>query len=345
MKKSLIALAVLAASGVASAQSSVTLYGLVDAYVGSVKSGGVTQVGVNLPAAAGGGGLNTSRFGLQGSEDRGGGLSANVLLEAGFDPSTGVSNNYTNPYTGATSTATFGRQSWVGLSGGFGEVKLGKMWTPFDEVKGSGAAAFDANIFAPATFVWLSNTYQDRPGNAIYYSTPSFGGLTAAAMYSFGENKTAANSAGKIAAVNVAYAGGPLAVAVSYQTEKQTGGDEATKYLQVNASYDLGVVKVLGAYGRVKDLDPTIEKTNEYQLGLDFPLTSTFTLSGGFAYSKDNGVAGGADTKRKGLGIAGLYALSKRTNLYAGVNDSRLEIPGAPDEKTRVIAVGVRHTF
>ncbi|MCW2783287.1 MAG: porin, partial [Marmoricola sp.] len=178
-----------------------------------------------------------------------------------------------------------------------------------------------------------------------YYSTPSFGGITAAAMYSFGENKTAANSAGKIAAVNVAYAGGPVAVAVSYQTEKQAGNFESAKFLQVNASYDFGIVKLLGAYGRVKDLIPTIDKTNEYQLGLDFPITSTFTLSGGYAWSKDDGIGGSADTKRKGLGIAGLYALSKRTNLYAGVNDSKLEIPGASDEKTRVFAVGVRHTF
>ena len=344
MKKSLIAMAVLAASGVASAQSSVTLYGLVDAYVGAVKVNGLTQSGINLPAAAGGGGLNTSRFGLKGSEDLGGGLKANFLLEAGFDPSTGVANNYVNPYTGTTSNATFGRQSWVGLSGGFGEVKLGKMWTPFDEVKGSGAAAFDANIFAPATFVWASNSYQDRPGNAVYYSTPSFGGLTAAAMYSFGENKTATTKAGKIAAVNLAYAAGPIAAALSYQTEKVSGAFETAKFLQFNASYDLGVVKVLGAYGRVKDQVANVDKTNEYQLGLDFPLSSTFTLSGGYAWSKDD-VTNGGDVKRKGLGIAGLYALSKRTNLYAGVNSSKQEISGAADDKVRVIAVGVRHTF
>jgi predicted porin len=356
MKKSLIALAVLAASGVASAQSSVTLYGLVDVYVGSVKT--TTAATPGTPGSSirqsvvNGGGLNTSRFGLKGSEDLGGGLKANFLLEAGFDASTGAANNYVSPYNinpvtgnGVESGAIFGRQSWVGLSGGFGEVKLGKMWTPFDEVKGSGAAAFDANIFAPATFVWLSNTYQDRPGNAIYYSTPSFGGLTAAGMYSFGENKTATNSAGKIAAVNVAYAGGPLAAAVSYQTEKQAGGVEAVKFLQVNASYDFGVVKVLGAYGRVKDFDPSIEKTNEYQLGLDFPITSTFTLSGGYAYSKDDIVGGSTGQKRKGLGIAGLYALSKRTNLYAGVNDSKSEFAGSTDTKNRVFAAGVRHTF
>jgi predicted porin len=179
MKKSLVALAVLAVSGVASAQSTVTVYGLVDAWVGTVKDNNLSRSGVNVPHpfSGSGGGLQTSRFGLKGSEDLGGGLKANFLLEAGFDPSTGVANNYTNPYTGATSTAIFGRQAWVGVSGGFGELKLGKMWTPYDMVKGSGSANFDSLLFAPSTSVWASNSYQDRPGNSVYYETPNFGGF------------------------------------------------------------------------------------------------------------------------------------------------------------------------
>jgi len=352
MKKSLIALAVIAASGVASAQSSVTIYGLLDAYVGNQKINGVSQSGINLPSPSGGSGgaLNTSRFGLKGSEDLGGGLKANFVLEAGFDPSTGVSNNYTNPYSGATSTSIFGRQSWVGLSGGFGEVKLGKMWTPYDEVKGSGAAAFDANIFAPAANVWASNGYQDRPGNSVYYSTPSFGGFTAAGLYSFGENKTAAVKAGKIIAVNAAYAGGPIAAAVAYQTEKANSSVTTTKFLQGNASYDFGVVKLLGALGRVKDgfnaYGLAVSKSTEYQIGLDFPVSSVLTLSGGYAHSKDKQYATGADITRKGFGIAGLYALSKRTNLYAGLQDSKQNAyTGLGEQKIRIYAAGVRHTF
>jgi predicted porin len=352
MKKNLIALAVLAASGVASAQSNVTLYGLVDAYIGNQKINGQSQTGVNLssPAGGSGGGLNTSRFGLKGSEELGGGLKANFVLEAGFDPSTGVADNYKSPYTGTTSSAIFGRQSWVGLSGGFGEVRLGKMWTPFDEVKGSSAAAFDANIFAPAANVWASNGYSDRPGNSVYYVTPSFGGVTAAAMYSFGENKTPTVSAGKIGAVNIAYAGGPIAAALSYQTEKATGSTTATQFTQLNASYDFGIVKLLGAYGRVKDgLNPygfAVAKSNEYQIGLDFPVNSVLTLSGGYAHSKDTQYAGGPDITRKGLGLAGLYALSKRTNLYAGVQDSKQDGYATTSEnKIRIYAVGVRHTF
>ncbi|MEO5660098.1 MAG: porin, partial [Polaromonas sp.] len=124
MKKNLIALAVLAASGVASAQSNVTLYGLVDVYFGSTRTK-VSQPGVANTSlrqtVVNSGGFNTSRFGFKGSEDLGGGLKANFLLEGGFNADTGVANDYVSPYnftadangnlTPDTSNATFGRQS------------------------------------------------------------------------------------------------------------------------------------------------------------------------------------------------------------------------------------------
>ncbi|RYX90000.1 MAG: porin [Comamonadaceae bacterium] len=353
MKKSLVALAVLAASGVASAQSTVTLYGLIDTYVGAQK----TTVGGNgtRQSVVNSGGLQTSRFGLKGSEDLGGGLAANFQLENGFNVDTGAT-----PNNGATNQSIFSRQSWVGLSGGFGQVKIGKMWTPFDEVKGSGAAGFDGNVLAPATNVWASNNYNDRPGNSLYYSTPSFGGFSAAAMYAFGENKTPTNNAGKTAGFNVAYNAGPLAAALSYQSEKPGGNavglaGRTTKFTQVNASYDFGVAKLLGAYGRVQDgLNPTrgfaVDKSTEYQIGVDVPLGGAFTLSGGYARSKDDQLGGAPEIKRKGYSIAGLYALSKRTNLYAGVQQAKENaygpaVGGTPETKSSTYAVGVRHTF
>ena len=339
MKKTLIALAILATSGLASAQSIVTLYGLLDAYVGSTKTGGVRQTGINS------GGIQTSRFGLKGSEDLGGGLKANFALESGFNVDTGVVSNYTNPFTGASSASTFSRNSWVGFSGGFGEVKVGKMWTPYDDLNGSGAAAFNANVFKPDAYVWASNGYQDRPGNAVYYSTPSFGGFSGAAMYSFGENKTATTSAGRIASFNVAYAGGPLFVGLAYQTEKASGAvANTTKFTQLNAAYDLGVAKLLAGYGNVKDA-PGVPKTNEYQIGADFPVGGALTLSAGFAQSKDKGLPAAAEVRRRGFGFGALYALSKRTNMYVGLNSAKTRQSATPDVKTEVIAAGVRHTF
>ena len=359
MKKSLIAMAVLAASGVASAQSTVTLYGLVDVYVGSTKNKltvGNTSTSLRQTVIDSGG-FNTSRFGFKGSEDLGGGLKANFVLEGGFDASTGAANNYSSPYnfnpngTPGVSTAIFGRQSWVGLSGGFGEVKLGKMWTPYDEVKGLGAGAFDANIFAPANAVWLSNTYQDRPGNSVYYSTPSFSGISAAAMYSFGENKTnavagppavAARDAGKIISANIQYAGGPVVVALAHQREEANGAATTGKFTQLNASYDLGVAKVLGAYGQVKNVGGA-SKSREYQLGVDVPLGGALTLSGGVARSKID-VTGGGEITGTAVGLAAKYELSKRTFLYTGLQLAKNEIANS-ETKTDTFAVGVQHKF
>ena len=354
MKKSFIALAVIAASGVASAQSSVTLYGLVDAYVGT------SRVKISAPGVAStsqrqnvvdSGGFNTSRFGLKGSEDLGGGLKANFLLEGGFDVSTGAANNYVSPFNvdasgnPVQSSSVFGRQSWVGLSGGFGEVRLGKMWTPYDEVKGSGAAAFDANIFAPATGVWVSNSYQDRPGNSIYYATPNVSGFSAAGMYSFGENKTATQSAGKIYSANVQYAGGPVAAALAYQVEKQGGALSANptkKFTQLNASYDFGPAKLLAAYGHVKNANISDDKSNEYQIGVDVPVATALTLSGGVSRSKTTSTAG--DVKSTGFGLAAKYDLSKRTFLYTGLQLSKNE-SNLSEAKTDTFAVGVQHKF
>ena len=346
MKKNLIALAVLAASGVASAQSTVTLYGLVDAYFGSTRTK-VSEPGVATTSlrqtVINSGGFNTSRFGLKGSEDLGGGLKANFVLESGFNVDTGAASSYTNPFTGESSSSTFSRNSWVGVSGGFGEVKLGKMWTPYDDVKGLGAAAFDANIFAPAANVWLSNNYQDRPGNAIYYVTPDMSGFSAAAMYSFGENKTQTQKAGKIISANVKYIGGPVAVALAYQREEQGGAlatNPTTKFTQLNGSYDFGVVKLLAAAGNVKRGE---DKAKEYQIGVDVPVGAAFTLSGGYARSKLTSPAG--DVTSRGFGLAGKYDMSKRTFLYAGVNAAKNDGGIAGEVKTETYAVGVQHKF
>jgi len=149
MKKSLIALAVLAASGTAMAQSNVTLYGLADVWFGSSKfevtgEGSVRQTKVDS------GGLNTSRWGMKGSEDLGGGLKANFQLEQGFDLSTGA----------AQSGKTFNRQAWVGLSGGFGEVQLGKVWTSYDDIRSSDQRHVQCQYcFFVLDLAWLHGSY------------------------------------------------------------------------------------------------------------------------------------------------------------------------------------------
>ena len=347
MKKSLIALAVLAASGAAFAQSTVTIYGLLDVNINSTKDQitGTGQSQVKIDS----GGVQTSRFGLKGSEDLGGGLKANFKLESGFDIDTGRASGYSNPYnpTAPPAASVFSRQSWVGVSGDFGEIQLGKMWTPYDDQTGTGLAAFYANTFSPVRYIWSSYlNYYDRPGNAIQYTTPNFGGISGAVMYSFGENKTATTGAGNITSFRIGYEGGPIAVSLGYQAEKTPNGAAKTaKFTQLNGTYDLGVAKILAAYGNVKDFGGT-PKTNEYHIGVDVPLGSALTLSGGYATSKDTGFAPGtSEIKRNGFGLGALYALSKRTNLYAGLNNSKQTQAGTADLKTNVYALGVRHTF
>ncbi len=334
MKKKLLALAVIAASGAASAQSSVTLYGLVDIGFGSFKTNGISQTKVD------GSGLATSRFGFKGREDLGGGLGVDFLLEQGFSVDTGVAAQYTSPYTGQKSTAMFNRQSYVGLSGGFGAVKLGKAFTAYDDINGNMTGGFNSNFFKATLGVWKSeNDYQDRPGNIIYYATPVLNGLSGAASYSFGENKTATESAGSIGSFHVKYDQGPVFVGLAYQTEKATGSVDSTKFTNVMASYDLGVAKLMAALGRV-DQGPA--RANEWQVGTEIPLGGSILLSAGYSHSKDNDAA---NTKRSGFGVAAKYALSKRTNLYAGLNNNKQTADGTADVKNATYAAGINHRF
>ena len=322
MKKSLIALAVLAATGAASAQSSVTLYGLADVWFGRTsETNQPTQTVLNS------GGLSSSRWGIKGSEDLGGGLKANFLLEQGFALDTGAGTG-------------FSRQSYVGLSGGFGEVKLGKVWTAFDDISGAANPAFDANVLSPTSYAWKSIGYRANPGSTIYYGSNNYSGFSGAFSYSLGENKTNALAASSDTSLHVKYEAGPLYAGFAYQVEKPQGAGNSTKFTRLNATYDLGVAKLLGAYGKVKlgSMD-----TTEWSFGADYPVSKEFTLSGGFASSKDNTAKG--NEKRTGLGLAGMYTLSKRTGVYGGFNSTKIDPNVGADTTMRTLAVGVKHTF
>lgn len=335
MKKSLIALAVLAASGAAMAQSSVSVYGIADIWFGSSKSGltGVRQTVLES------GGVSGSRIGFKGTEDLGGGLKANFLLEQGFSLDSGA----------ATAGQAFSRQSYVGLSGGFGEVKLGKVWTAYDDISGATNSAFDSAL-AAANNVFVSNGYNSNPKNGIYYATPSVGGFSGAASYALGEDKGATQSASKVFALHAKYENGPIYAGVAYQRQTNDGTSApafstvAGKYIRVNGSYDFGAAKLLASYGNVKE-DATGEKTNEYHIGVDVPLGGALTLSGGYATSKTK-AAGVTASKRSGYGIALAYGLSKRTTVYTGVHsDSEKDGAGVKTDKNTIYAVGIKHTF
>lgn len=328
MKKSLIALAVMAAAGAASAQSSVQLYGIADVWFGSTETGvgaaKLKQIGLTD------GGVDGSRFGLMGSEDLGGGLKAIFTLEQGFALDTGVA------------ASGFNREASVGLAGNFGTVKLGKQFNAFDDVSGAAATVFDGAL-TPMNNVFESGAFATNDANTVKYISPAFSGFTGSASYSFGENKTATVDATNSYSLAGQYANGPFAAGLGYAV-KDLGAAGEDKAVRLNGSYNLGVATLKASYGLVDFANNN--ETNEYEIGVDYPVASNLILSAGYAFSKKENGAGAKLSESNGFGLAAAYLLSKRTTAYAGATQATTENAAGVDiAKTTVYAVGVKHAF
>ena len=249
MKKSLIALAVLAGSGAAMAQSSVTMYGIADVYLGYESRDG-QYYNVTDPTKLDkydesntvlqSGGVNGSRWGLKGSEDLGGGLKANFDFQAGFNMDTGAGTS--------TSATAFSRQSWVGLSGGFGATRLGRTTTPYDDVNGTSNTMFDSYL-SPFNRIASSTTYDARPNNTFYYQAPDMSGFSGAFSYSLSEVETTDDTL----SFNLTYAGGPFKAQLGYQVEGETSTAPERTFTRLGASYAFGALTFKGTYGQVEN--------------------------------------------------------------------------------------------
>jgi len=332
MKKSLIALAVLAASGAAMAQSSVTLYGRLDASIGqrSTETTGVGAVAKLTKTAVDHSNLNTTYWGLKGTEDLGGGLKAVFLLEAGFALDTGAS------------TATmFEREANVGLAGGFGTVKLGRQYPAYDSFYGATNNMYNSNLSTTGD-VWKTGVVPSarRINNGIGYISPDFGGFSGAVTIGLGEDKTATASASQNTSMYVKYAAGPIVVGLAYQQEETVGvADDVTNTL-VAGSYDFGVAKLTAGYNMAEK--GTMED-DEYQFGVSVPFGAAAVALG---YSSSSSDAPGNNNDGKGFSLVGTYNMSKRTTLYAGYESTKVETNnGATTTKASTLAAGVRHLF
>ncbi|HSW16647.1 MAG TPA: porin [Ramlibacter sp.] len=374
MKKTLIAMAVLAAAGAASAQSSVTLFGIVDATVQHLKAdgnGSVTRLGNS--------GYNSSRLGFRGTEDLGGGLAASFWLEMGFnnDDGTGIATSSTNqgiaafnPATGAnapvrsgTQGLTFNRRTTVSLAGGFGELRLGRDYAPsfwnlavFDAMGANGSGA--STNLSQALGIAAGVETRTRASNSIGYFLPSnLGGFYGQAMYALGENASNAGVTekdGRYAGLRFGYAAGPVNVAVGFgKTNLAALGDY--KQANIGASYDLGVAKLFAQYNQEKLAPAGVStKGKTYVLGASVPVGAG-EIRASFGASKADAGAINDAAKARLITLGYVHNLSKRTAVYTtyaridnkgtviGYNMGRAASTPAGDNQG--FDIGLRHSF
>jgi predicted porin len=313
MKKTLLAMAVLAASGAAFAQSSVTLFGVVDATVALGRGDVANKTQLTNS------GLNSSRLGFRGTEDLGGGLNASFWLEAGVnnDNGTGGGTNTNNQPSGTSAATagtqglTFNRKSTVSLGGGFGEVRLGRDYTP-TFYNTSVYDAFGTNGVGTsmvAVKAWGLESESLRASNSISYFLPgNLGGFGGQIMYVMGENISTAAKDGNGIQVRGSYDQGPIGASVAYGKTTRTGGD--SKVTNLGASYDFGVVKLMGMYSQDKIAALTGKGFN---VGVTAPVGAGLVRASYSSYKTD--AAGTPKSNQLALGY--VHNLSKRTAAYA----------------------------
>ncbi|AGU49133.1 putative outer membrane porin, OmpC family [Variovorax paradoxus B4] len=345
----------------ASAQSSLTVFGVVDAGISrySTKSSTYGSAALFGPrtmrqsqTVLSPSGLSSSRLGFRGTEDLGGGLAASFWLEAPLSNDTGggISN--------------FGRRSTLSLSGPFGELRLGRDYTAsfwndavFDPMTVNGVgtnliAVVNSNIAASralATGGLLNGGLSAgtdsylRTSNAVsYFLPPNLGGFYGQVQYALPENiKVEGASApdgtgrrGRYAGARAGWSNGAVDVALAYG--ESTVADtllnkERIKTVNLGASYDFGWAKLFGELSRVKDVKErplTAAVSGRYDgalLGLTVPVGPGLIRVSYATVKFDNGsTVPDADARTNKLAVGYVHHLSKRTALYASVARIRI---------------------
>lgn len=363
MKKTVLALAAIAASSAAFAQSSVTLYGVVDASVESVK-GNTAGKGTTFNRVSSGN-LATSRLGFKGVEDLGGGLKANFVLEGGINLDSGDGKS-----GGATGTGfEFKRRSTVGLSGGFGEVRMGREFTAaynatarYDVfgMVGIGQSRLwaDGAIADPINNVNANAgavTTNQRISNALTYVSPDFSGFKVGVNYGFGETTNGNSDSGYLGA-GLMYDNGPLSLGLGL--ERLNSGANTVVASDIDAwslggSYDFGVAKLLAGYREsTVDRAAVENKRSGYYVAATAPVgAGTVRVS----YNRYENELGNVTGKADQFAIGYVYGLSKRTSVYGtyaylkNKNGANLYTLGSGGLKTngsqQGVQVGVSHAF
>jgi predicted porin len=371
MKKSLVALAALAATG-AFAQSSVTLYGRIDAGLfNQTKQTEVSGSKTTVFDLAGAQNTKTgSRLGVTGVEDLGGGLKAGFVIE------TRVNIDKSNAATGSAG-GTFGatRQANINLNGGFGTVVLGTYYNAFDDLRYAhspniaGLAGGDQFANAKAYGAALSPAVaavgggavaaiSERSENALGYSTPSFGGFKVRASVLSRKNNADTQTPAGVKSQGYGIAGGydngPLSVLGVVGVAKSSLTAAGTQVAKItdfgfNAKYDFGVAVPYFIFEQSKvtaGAGPAYLKARGFEIGSKFPLgafTPYITYNAN-KFTTDTAAKG----KSQGLQIGTNYDISKRTSAYAALGTDKVTntTGGANNyEKRNGVALGLVHKF
>ncbi len=355
MKKSMLALAVLGAfAGAASAQSSVTLFGVVDLSLNSTSNGGTRTRTLASNQ------LNSNRLGFRGVEDLGGGMKAGFWLEAGMNNASGAAGGGSGNIApgDAASAQLFNRRSTVSLMGNFGEVRLGRDYSPsfwntvFGDVNGANGIGQGLNLVSG---LGSGVTTIARTNNGVAYFTPgNLGGM-------YGQFQVAASEgvAGtKYKGLRVGYAAGPVDVSYGYgvTTTAVNGSLPDFKMTNLGGSFDFGAAKVYAFINRNSygDLSQRV-----WELSVGVPMGQG-ELRASIGKSDRSGNTAAAvntdadDSKLVGLGY--IYNLSKRTALYTSYgrivnsgNAAASVLGGTPGSALGATSsgynFGVRHSF
>jgi predicted porin len=359
MKKTLIALAALSAAAGAMAQSTVTLYGALDvgvAYGKNVNATGKSNTYLNDSA------IQSSLWGLKGSEDLGNGLKANFNLQGDVAMDTGAL-----PRSGEI----FRREANVSLvSADIGEVRLGRTLSPA-YVASLGNQIIPQNSIGVSTALAMGYGGDIFTKNAVTYISPNMSGITGTFQYSFGERidgtgtnpasgaGTGPNDANRKVAGSVLYVAGPLKAVLGGENVEGRDGKTSRRWYVANAQYSIGDFRLAGglawlhkgASALSADAD-TVQvpvSSHNVSLGVGYQFNQQALLTA--TYVSNN-------RKSSLFNITGRYALSKRTALYGlaaiadndksgAVNFTPLfsNISGVTNKKQGAIQAGVIHAF
>ena len=339
MQKKLIALAVAGlVSAPAFAQSSVTVYGLIDMTVAHTRdsaSGASSRTGLDSSSNSP---MSGSRIGFRGVEDLGNGLKASFVIEGGVAVDRGVS---------AQGGRTWGRQSFLALSGGFGTVAAGRQYSPQFSMLGK-IDPFGLGSYGDMAYSGVYKiTAAGRIDNLLAYVSPNMGGFQVVAGYSgqAGGDETGQNGDARVVAINPNYSNGPIYVGLNYHVVDVKGApsDARNKVWDLGGTYDLGVVKLAAVYGQDK-VDDVVD-LRRWLVGATVPVGESGKFKVSYQSASNKEAAGDPESSKWAIGYE--HSLSKRTNLHATYgkltdNDLGYSIEG---DYEAGFAVGLRHSF